>query len=198
MMRSRNWFVLVVALVAMLGVGCSDRDDVLEPTYGSVTVIIDDSVDTTAIIGNVPLQRTDSRSALSFLADLGGIKVDLDSVVQVDVVLRTVGLTSLQAMRNYCNSWGITLTVVHQTAIDEGVVLYGCSGDDHGYIENTNDYPVRVERVYQMSGEDSESMDLVEAHATLKIDVRICHQHTFKIYTMDGIYVGLIHADCPE
>jgi len=75
--------------------------------------------------------------------------------------------------------------------ISEGVVLHG---PKEGRLENTNEFPVRIRRVWQFHGERTLSINSLRAGATLEIGY-VSHQHGFYIYTMDGVLVGWLSGD---
>lgn len=81
-----------------------------------------------------------------------------------------------------------------QSLTSEGVVLYRNRGAGDGWIENTNAYPVRIQRVWQENdwsrfGELTEAIDRLDAGEKLILS-RLRYKHGFYIYTMDGALVG--------
>ena len=78
----------------------------------------------------------------------------------------------------------------------EGVVLHGCY-EGMARLENTNDYSVRIRRVWQAQGETTRSIDRLEPGGELTLTT-ISSQDGFYIYTMDGVMVGWFTGSCPK
>lgn len=85
--------------------------------------------------------------------------------------------------------------------VAEGVALHGCGNSDGAWIENTNNYPVRIRRVWQSGvGEKTKWVYYLEPYKRLDIKT---------VFSFDGFYiysaeefssplVGFISGKCLE
>lgn len=71
---------------------------------------------------------------------------------------------------------------------NSGVIVHGWESD--GWIENTNDFPVRIKEVWIYRGETTVWINIFLPNQ--KIEQFISQQHGFHIYTLDGIEIGWI------
>lgn len=69
-----------------------------------------------------------------------------------------------------------------------GVVIYR-----DGWMENTNDFPVRIKQVWRFHGETAMKFRVLQPKQ--RVGQSIHHQYGFYILTMDGVEIGFIHSD---
>lgn len=79
---------------------------------------------------------------------------------------------------------------------DAGVMVKGFSCD--GYIQNLNDFPVRIKQVWQHPGETTQWIK--EFKPGFRKSQYISHRHGFYVYNMEGQEIGFIkpQRSCKE
>lgn len=76
-------------------------------------------------------------------------------------------------------------------SVSAGVLVHGYCGG--GWIKNTNDFPVRVKRVWISKGESTQSIDVLapgEVHSLF-----VSHRHGFYVTTLDGVEIAWIRPN---
>jgi hypothetical protein len=99
------------------------------------------------------------------------------------------------------------ISAVEATRSAEGIISY-CSGKAYEqglwfgkrefynkfWIENTNKYPVRIQRVDQWRGESTVSVHLLKPNVKLDVNRAL----GFYIYNSNGVMIGWIPKGCPH